>query len=227
MVTLHSMSTVDILDVVIRIILAAVLGGLIGIEREIREHTAGFRTHILVSVGAAAFTVASATALGGTQFDPNRIAAQVVSGIGFLGAGAIIRHGVSVRGLTTAASLWAVAAVGLAVGKGLYLLAVMTTAMVVISLYALRLIEKRVIYRLVGAPINARIRVTGHSYRALTKLLDGLEKGRVEVKEMTTEPVEDDAETIRLLLRLPRRMTKVELASLILEIDNTEIIDLN
>ena len=100
-------------DVVTRILLAAVLAGVIGLEREIREHTAGFRTHILVAVGAAAFTLASSYDSAGIGFDPNRISAQVVTGIGFLGAGAIIRYGVTVRGLTTAASLWAVAAVGL------------------------------------------------------------------------------------------------------------------
>ncbi|MBC7293811.1 MAG: MgtC/SapB family protein, partial [Thermoleophilia bacterium] len=142
-----------VVDVVIRILLATVLGGLIGIEREIREHTAGFRTHILVSVGAAAFTLASSYGLAGTGFDPNRISAQIVSGIGFLGAGAIIRHGVSVRGLTTAASLWAVAAVGLTVGQGYYAVALATTAVVIISLYVLRLLEDRFLYPHVGAQV--------------------------------------------------------------------------
>ena len=106
------------LDVFIRVIVAAALGGIIGLEREIREHTAGFRTHILVAVGAAAFTLASNYGLEGTAFDPNRISAQIVTGIGFLGAGAIIRYGATVRGLTTAASLWTVAAVGLLTAQG-------------------------------------------------------------------------------------------------------------
>ena len=128
----------------------AVLGGLIGLEREIREHSAGFRTHILVAVGAAAFTLASSYGLEGTDHDPNRISAQVVTGIGFLGAGAIIRYGVTVRGLTTAASLWAVAAVGLTVGQGFYSAALVTTAVVIVSLYVLGLIEKRILYKRVA-----------------------------------------------------------------------------
>src|SRR5512139_2389318 len=123
----------SILDVFLRILIAAVLGGAIGIEREIREHTAGFRTHILVAVGAAAFTLASSYGLEGTNFDPNRISAQIVTGIGFLGAGAIIRYGVSVRGLTTAASLWTVASVGLLTAQGFYWAAVITTAIVIAS----------------------------------------------------------------------------------------------
>ncbi len=121
----------SILDVLIRILIAAVLGGVIGLEREIREHTAGFRTHILVAVGAAAFTLASAYGLEGSTFDPNRISAQVVTGIGFLGAGAILRHGASVRGLTTAASLWTVAAVGLLTMLRFTLLMVTGLALVV------------------------------------------------------------------------------------------------
>src|SRR3990172_1645120 len=147
-----------LLDVFIRIVIATVLGGLIGIEREIREHTAGFRTHILVSVGAAAFTLASSYGIEGSSFDPNRISAQIVSGIGFLGAGAIIRYGVSVRGLTTAASLWAVAAVGLTVGQGFYSAALITTALVIISLYLLQLVEERLLYPHTGGPVGVQVR---------------------------------------------------------------------
>ncbi|HZJ02458.1 MAG TPA: MgtC/SapB family protein [Thermoleophilia bacterium] len=98
---------------VLRIVVALVLGGSIGLERELRERAAGFRTHILVAMGASAFTLASIygfqltaeQAAGGQTYDPSRVAAQIVSGIGFLGAGAIIRHGMSVRGLTTAQRL--------------------------------------------------------------------------------------------------------------------------
>src|SRR5213078_4964230 len=105
-------------EIVVRVGVAAGLGGAIGIERELREREAGFRTHLLVSVGAALFTLASAYGFrdflvsGGNvvRADPTRIAAQIVTGIGFLGAGAIIRQGLSVRGLTTAATLWVVAA---------------------------------------------------------------------------------------------------------------------
>src|SRR3712207_4335551 len=122
-------------DVLARLALAGALGGLIGAEREIRDREAGFRTHLLVALGAALFTLVSAYAWtdwafsteAGLVFDPTRVAAQVVSGIGFLGAGAIIRQGFSVRGLTTAATLWAVAAIGMAAGTGYYWAAVATT----------------------------------------------------------------------------------------------------
>jgi putative Mg2+ transporter-C (MgtC) family protein len=100
-------------------VLAGVLGGLLGIEREVRGHVAGSRTHALVAMGAAMFTFVGITAFGDGA-DPGRVAAQVVSGIGFVGAGAILRHGPNVRGLSTAATLWMSAALGLACGAGSY-----------------------------------------------------------------------------------------------------------
>jgi putative Mg2+ transporter-C (MgtC) family protein len=139
------------LEILVRVGLAALLGGAVGLEREIREREAGLRTHMLVSVGAALFTLVSAYAWTdfafstreGVTFDPTRIAAQIVSGIGFLGAGAIIRQGLSVRGLTTAATLWVVAAIGMASGAGYYAAAVLTTALVLVSLWPLRLLAHR------------------------------------------------------------------------------------
>jgi len=140
-------------EIVVRVGVAAGLGGAIGIERELREREAGFRTHLLVSVGAALFTLVSAYAWRdftfghGVTFDPTRIAAQIVTGIGFLGAGAIIRQGVSVRGLTTAATLWVVAAIGMASGAGYYTAALITTVVVLVSLWPLRLLAYRVLDR--------------------------------------------------------------------------------
>jgi putative Mg2+ transporter-C (MgtC) family protein len=106
------------------------------------------RTHLLVAVGAALFTIAGAYAFDSPTVDPTRIAAQVVTGIGFLGAGAIVRQGLSVRGLTTAATLWVVAAVGLAAGAGYYSAAVITTAVVLVALWPLRLAAYRVLRHL-------------------------------------------------------------------------------
>src|SRR6266516_1269438 len=108
-------------DTVLRVVVAAALGGAIGLERELDEKAAGLRTHVLVSLGAALFTLVGAYGFSEfprTSLDPSRIAAQVVTGIGFLGAGVIFRQGFTIRGLTTAASLWLVAAVGLAAGAG-------------------------------------------------------------------------------------------------------------
>lgn len=129
-----------------RLVLSVLLGGLVGLEREIHGRAAGFRTHILVSTGAALIMLVSAYGFSeSTTTDPARLAAQVVSGIGFLGAGTILREGASIRGLTTAASLWVVAGIGLAVGVGFYLGAVATTLLVMITLLALHRIEHRYI----------------------------------------------------------------------------------
>src|SRR5688572_6987783 len=106
--------TLDLLRMIGVLLLAALLGGLVGWERERRDRPAGLRTHILVCLGSALITLVSIQ-LSGTRFDPGRIAAQIVSGIGFLGAGTIMRQGNVVRGLTTAASLWTVAGIGMAV----------------------------------------------------------------------------------------------------------------
>jgi putative Mg2+ transporter-C (MgtC) family protein len=138
-----------------RICLAAGLGAAVGLERELREHEAGLRTHMLVAVGSALFTLVSAYGFGEffaqtgpvVPVDPTRIAAQIVTGIGFLGAGAIIRQGTNVRGLTTAATLWAVAAIGLAAGAGYYFGAVATTVVVLIALWPLKLLARQLLGR--------------------------------------------------------------------------------
>jgi putative Mg2+ transporter-C (MgtC) family protein len=146
------MPDLSLAELALRIGLAALLGAAIGLERELREREAGLRTHLLVSLGAALFTLVSAYAWtdwrfstpAGIVFDPTRVAAQIVTGVGFLGAGAIIRQGLTVRGLTTAATLWAVAAIGMAVGAGYYWAAVLTTAAVIVSLWPLRVLAFRI-----------------------------------------------------------------------------------
>jgi putative Mg2+ transporter-C (MgtC) family protein len=133
--------------VLLRLVVAAGLGGAIGLERELRERGAGLRTHLVVCVGSALFTLVSAYGFVGPHVDPTRIAAQIVSGIGFLGAGAIIRQGLSVRGLTTAATLWLVAAIGLASGAGYYSAAVIATAGAILTLGPLRIVAYRLTRR--------------------------------------------------------------------------------
>jgi len=127
--------------VALRLLAAFVLGGIIGLERERRDRPAGLRTHILVTVGAALLMMLSELVAGG-NFDPGRIAAGVVTGIGFLGAGTIIRSGADVHGLTTAATIWVASAVGLTVGTGSYIAAVVATAIIFITLTALRQLER-------------------------------------------------------------------------------------
>ena len=150
-----TMPTLTWPHVLLRLVVAGGLGGAIGLERELRERQAGLRTHLVVCVGSALFTIVSAYGFseflvhGGSvvRADPTRIAAQIVSGIGFLGAGAIIRQGLSVRGLTTAATLWLVAAIGMASGAGYYSAALITTGLALLTLGPLRIFAYRVVHR--------------------------------------------------------------------------------
>lgn len=126
-----------IIEITLRLLIALVLGGVIGIEREYRSKDAGFRTHFLVALGSALFCIVSQYGFGFDLKDSSRVAAQVVSGIGFLGAGTIIFQKNVVRGLTTAAGLWVTAAIGLACGSGMYAAASIATAIVIIGLEVL------------------------------------------------------------------------------------------
>ena len=128
------------LEVSIRLLVALLLGAAIGVEREYTHHSAGLRTMAAVSLGSCLFTVVGLYPHG---TDPTRIAAQVVSGVGFLGAGAILRSGISVRGLTTAATIWVVAAIGMAVGFGLIILPAVATILMLVFLILLKPIEDR------------------------------------------------------------------------------------
>jgi putative Mg2+ transporter-C (MgtC) family protein len=191
----------------VRIALAALLGGVIGVEREIREREAGLRTHMLVAVGSALFTLTSAYGFrdflvhGGAvvRADPSRIAAQIVTGIGFLGAGAIIRHGLAVRGLTTAATLWVVAAIGLASGAGYYSAALMTTAVVVFSLWPLRIVARRLLER----PHEHRLAVELAPGGSASSVLDALERLGITIESFELRDA-DGPPMLDLLLGLPR-----------------------
>jgi uncharacterized membrane protein YhiD involved in acid resistance len=134
-------------DILIRLLVAALCGAGLGLEREVHGHQAGMRTHMLVALGSAVFTVMSMYGFPKTPetafTDPTRISAQIVTGIGFLGAGAIIKYGTNIRGLTTAASLWVVAAVGLSAGAGAYFLAVAGTLIGLLALWPLHVLVGR------------------------------------------------------------------------------------
>lgn len=175
--------TIPLWEVVLRLVLASLLCGAIGFERETRDQPAGFRTHILLGLGAALFTLVSAYGFepftraalggGGLQFDPTRIAAQIIAGVGFLGAGAIIRQGGDVRGLTTAASLWAASAIGMAVGAGYLFGAAAATVLAVSTLYALRRFRSSVItpLRLDSAGLELDLKDRGSSPADALQLL--------------------------------------------------------
>ncbi|MEW5805945.1 MAG: MgtC/SapB family protein [Acidobacteriota bacterium] len=133
-------------DVAIKLLIASILGGLIGFEREIHEKPAGLRTNALISLGSALIMIISiyvTKIYGTTASDPGRIAAQVITGIGFIGAGVILQSRGSIKGLTTAATIWSVTGVGLAVGCGFYTAALTATIIILIVLLAIGRIEQR------------------------------------------------------------------------------------
>jgi putative Mg2+ transporter-C (MgtC) family protein len=204
------------LEIVTRVVLAAVLGGAIGLERELREREAGLRTHMLVAVGAALFTMVSAYAWSdwqfsnreGLVFDPTRIAAQVVTGIGFLGAGAIIRQGLSVRGLTTAATLWVVAAIGMASGVGYYEAAFVTTALVLLSLWPLRVLAYRLSARV--RPEEGRLAVDLPAGASAVSLLEAIEDAGADISALEFEE-EGDRRRVDVRLRLESGQSAAEL----------------
>ena len=173
-----------------RVAVAAGLGGAVGLERELREREAGFRTHLLVSVGSCLFTLVSAygfSEFGSRSVDPTRIAAQIVTGIGFLGAGAIIRQGLSVRGLTTAATLWLVAAIGMAAGAGYWEGALVATLGAIITLGPLRIVAYRFLVRF--RPALHRLLVEIPAGGSPVPVIDAVERqgGRVVSLEVAQE----------------------------------------
>jgi putative Mg2+ transporter-C (MgtC) family protein len=198
--------------VLLRLGVAALLGGAIGLERELRDREAGLRTHMLVSMGAALFTIVSAYGFheflvnGGNlvRTDPTRVAAQIVSGVGFLGAGAIIRQGFSIRGLTTAATLWVVAAIGMAAGAGYYSAATITTAVALFSLGPLRIAAYKIVRLRRGEVGQVLIQLP--SGESPAGVIDAVERsgGHIESMEVTQEA---DRRNVNLLveLRPPRR----------------------
>jgi putative Mg2+ transporter-C (MgtC) family protein len=179
------------LDLSVRIVVAAALGLAIGFEREIHGHPAGLRTHMLVAAGSGLFTVLSAYGFegvargvtGASPIDPTRIAAQIVSGIGFLGAGAILKDGVVIRGLTTAASLWATSAIGMAAGAAEYTIAVVATATVLVSLWPINALAQR----LHGTVIPAvQLRLALDRLEVLGGVTSTLVKHRLEIGQIST-----------------------------------------
>jgi putative Mg2+ transporter-C (MgtC) family protein len=199
------------LDLVGRLLLAAVLGAGIGIEREIHDHPAGIRTHLLVALGSALFTVLSIVGFpsaDGAATDPSRVAAQIVTGIGFLGAGAILKYGPTVRGLTTAASLWAAAGIGMAAGAGLPVLGIAATVIVLVSLWPLRLLSERLEF---AAPRRLHLQVQLREAARLTELFDWLTERHVDIIHFDSERDDDGRRTLELVLGLPPRMDRERL----------------
>lgn len=179
------------LEIIIKVLLVCFLSGLIGLEREIHGRPAGLRTHILVGMGACLMMIISKYAF---PDDPARIAAQVVSGIGFLGAGTIMREGLSIKGLTTAASLWVVSGIGLAVGCGFYFSGAFVTFLVVLALFFLELMEKQLFKEM-----TCEIRVTIDDSEQKYQLKDILDISKFSIKNLSLRSNAADQETLLVM----------------------------
>ena len=186
-------------QIVIRLLLALFLSGLIGFEREVHGRAAGLRTHILVCMGATLIMLTSMHIFdvyqGKTMLDPARMAAQVVSGIGFLGAGTIIRFRASIRGLTTAASLWATAGVGIAIGSGFYIGACATTALLLIALMFLPRLEGSLVRKDWYKTFRIEIETT-EGTQALAEVRKVLSDYNAEIKDLEIVKDKDRGVTI-------------------------------
>jgi len=195
------MDNIPLSDMLIRLAVAVVLGGLIGLERETHDRPAGLRTHILVCAGAALFTLCSYQ-IAGTRFDPGRVTAQIVTGMGFLGAGTIIRQGNIVRGLTTAASMWTVSAIGIAVaigGEMLYL-AIAASTLVFVTLSVVRYVEDS---RLLKRGERLLVATVRNSAESLYALLAVLARHGVRIRVVGSEEAADGAsQLVRVRMRV-------------------------
>lgn len=206
------------LDVVLRLLLSVLLGGLVGWEREKEEKPAGLRTHILVCLGSTLIMIVSAYGFPGRYpADPGRIAAQVITGIGFIGAGTIFRHGVTVKGLTTAASIWSVAGIGLAVGVGLYLPAIFTTLLVVATLMIAVKLEVSIIGSHKPFSLRCIIEDRPGSIGAIGSLLGNL---NVDITRIELSSSWDGKVSLIISLKLPAKLSEEELIAKIIELDN-------
>ena len=173
---------------ILRLFVAGLLGGLIGFEREIRAKEAGVRTHFIVALGSALFMIISQYAFTG-QFDHSRVAAQVVSGIGFIGAGVIIFQKNVVRGITTAAGLWVAAAIGLACGSGMYDIAIAATLMTIICLETMHFVTRRIGERSVSVSVREE------DPEVIVSLAEAFKKAGVDVESMS---ISDGKATFRI-----------------------------
>jgi putative Mg2+ transporter-C (MgtC) family protein len=201
------------------LLLSVVLSGLIGLEREIHGHPAGLRTHILVCVGSTLVTLVSKLFFKGTvTAESDRIAAQIVSGIGFLGAGAIIREGATVRGLTTAASIWTTAGIGIAIGAGPFFgeLAVITTIIVLFTLWVLDYVEDWIVLR-TRRPFILALEVHD-TPRATAEVIARISSFNADILAVDFEPIaERHLKQVTLRLKLPEGCNRNDLMKHIAE----------
>jgi putative Mg2+ transporter-C (MgtC) family protein len=219
------MPTLSIGELILRVLLATGLGAAIGLEREISDQPAGFRTHILVSLGATLFTMTGAYGLVGfadgdgvrINLDPTRIAAQVVTGIGFLGAGAIIQRGVNIRGLTTAASLWVTAAVGTAAGLGYAAGAVSVTVAALLALVGLKWLERILLARVKRGQF--RVVIESDQHLKMVDVWSVVERLGGRLERMKVHEGETDEWSVVAIVWLPEGASREAFRDRVLDID--------
>lgn len=213
-------------ELVLRLILAAIVGGFIGIEREVSNRPAGLRTHILVTVGSALITLVSKDAFYGMG-DPSRLAAQIVTGIGFLGAGTIIKNGNSIKGLTTAASLWISAGIGIAIGSGYYLGALVTAGIVLLTLVNVGGFERKLIKR---AYSTIEIFTKGRT-GLLGEIGTVLGDHQIYIKDIRMISIDEyenlDELAFEITVRLPEIINLDHLFNCLYNIENVYIVNFN
>ena len=198
-----------------RLLLALVLSGFIGFEREINNHAAGFRTHILVGVSSTLLMLMSLYGFesymeahsGNVTFDPARIPSYVISGIGFLGAGTIIVNGMTVKGLTTAASIWAVAGLGLVVGIGMYDIAILTTIIILLSLVLLNKLE----YRISKQRNIVSLMISIRDIHAIEDVLKKCHQHDMQIKAFNVTTDENEDATVYTDIQVGKAITVTQL----------------
>lgn len=214
---------------IIRLLLATIFGALIGLEREYHAKEAGVRTHLLVALGSCLFMILSIYGFDAfldhdnVSFDPSRIASQVVTGIGFIGAGTIILHKQAVRGLTTAAGVWVTAAIGLACGNGMYILAGVTTVTVLSSLGLINLYLPSFSQR------ERQITFLAEDYNVLTDILENLRKEKIVVLnyEMRKDAEENNGKMLIVLkIRMKRYDTIEGMTSILKNFEKVELVQI-
>lgn len=184
------------LMIISKLLMAMVCGGAIGFERELSRKAAGLRTNVLICIGAALFTIVSRHISGGAPYtDPGRLVAQVVTGIGFLGAGVILQSRGSITGLTTAATIFVVGAIGITIGEGMFGLALVATVLIIIVLVALRRVERRIIRRQRLFHYSLR---TDDPADFLEKLLNVLEQQRMHLEDFEVRDIDGGHHQVRL-----------------------------
>ncbi|MFN3813970.1 MAG: MgtC/SapB family protein [Aquificaceae bacterium] len=210
-----------LLEGILRLLLAFILGSLIGFEREKRKQPAGFRTHSVLALGSSLMSILSIyipyAYVQGPSVDPSRIASQVITGIGFLGAGAIIRIGVSIRGLTTAASLWTTAGIGLSVGAGMYVLSILTATLLLTTLSLMSKVEREFISVGVKYTLNISLEPVDDVIKYLQEILGDFKLNKIIKKEgflsVSIELETKEEELRRILSKLTKeeKIKSVEL----------------